>query len=642
MDMRFRQSARQITLYMTRLCGNRLCWTRLYMARLYVAQRWLLRSTRDENLRKPMFCRLACRRVLTASFLVAILVMGSLLIIQTISTIPIVAQDNATDTESDSTIHVVQRGDTVFAIARRYGVSIADLLAHNGLVNADFIYVGQRLTIPEETVALTATVESETVVDDSATKVPTATATIAATLSPVPTPNPTPTVTPQAVPTQILTTIYTVQPGDMLSVIAQRFETTVADLLRRNGMANANYVYVGQKLEVPVPANDDREQNSSGSESNPIRLNFASGATAISVEGLLTFPERVCYVLEAAAGQEMQVTVASGGDIANFFVRSADGAVNGGLPLKRLENEERAWTYTLPISGDYIICVATPEGAVAYLLTVSIPVACTSVTQEIEVVDWESVIANDPSLRHETIGDDDYVSVSGSSVTVSGIPQFTQIVYGDFDGDCMEEAGIPLFSGGTAGNVGFLVYDIAEADDATGMTPTLVAWGDGYKLLLLADSGLLIVSNTLYNGWEPNCCPSGVSYDGYRLREGQLIQVSSDSEGFAEMRVETVNHFYQLLQDGNFADAYAMFSPDFQDANPFTAWVEGYANTQSVEATVSTDGDMANRALVELEVNERLSNGATRIRHYSGYWDLIWNGTSPGWMLHDGNFVVVP
>jgi hypothetical protein len=282
--------------------------------------------------------------------------------------------------------------------------------------------------------------------------------------------------------------------------------------------------------------------------------------------------------------------------------------------------------------------VATPEGSVDYTVTVAIPVACTSVTQEIELIDWATVLANDGALTYEVIGSDGYVSVIASATNTTGIPQLDQIVYGDFDGDCTEEAGIPLFSGGTAGNVGFLLYDIVDA----GSMPSLVAWGEGYKLLLAADAGLLIVSNALYNGWEPNCCPSGISYDGYRLRDGELILVSAESEGLSEMRAETVNHFYALLQERSFVAAYALLSPAFQAANPYVTWVVGYGNTESIVATVTADPTSTDRVTVALEVAERLSSGTTRVRHYSGYWDLTWNGEAPGWILQDGRFVVVP
>ncbi|NLE43588.1 MAG: LysM peptidoglycan-binding domain-containing protein [Chloroflexi bacterium] len=47
-----------------------------------------------------------------------------------------------------SGVHVVQRGETLSRIALRYGVSVQTLASVNGIANASRIYVGQRLTIP--------------------------------------------------------------------------------------------------------------------------------------------------------------------------------------------------------------------------------------------------------------------------------------------------------------------------------------------------------------------------------------------------------------------------------------------------------------------------------------------------------------
>jgi LysM repeat protein len=45
-------------------------------------------------------------------------------------------------------IYVVQVGDSLGAIAGRFGVTIADIVEANGLENQDFIFSGQRLVIP--------------------------------------------------------------------------------------------------------------------------------------------------------------------------------------------------------------------------------------------------------------------------------------------------------------------------------------------------------------------------------------------------------------------------------------------------------------------------------------------------------------
>ncbi len=111
---------------------------------------------------------------------------------------------------SADTTYIVQRGDTLFSIAVRFGVSVAALTAANGIANPNLIFVGQALTIPG------------------------------------PGGNPPP---PPPPPTGGGT--YRVQPGDTLNLIAQRFGVSVASLIAANGIANPNLIFVGQVLTIP-------------------------------------------------------------------------------------------------------------------------------------------------------------------------------------------------------------------------------------------------------------------------------------------------------------------------------------------------------------------------------------------------------
>ena len=45
-------------------------------------------------------------------------------------------------------IHIVQRGETLQSIALKYGVTVNELVAANGITNPNVIYPGQRLVIP--------------------------------------------------------------------------------------------------------------------------------------------------------------------------------------------------------------------------------------------------------------------------------------------------------------------------------------------------------------------------------------------------------------------------------------------------------------------------------------------------------------
>lgn len=47
-----------------------------------------------------------------------------------------------------SCVHVVQYGDTLYSIARRYGVPMLSLAQYNGIADPNYIWAGQRLTVP--------------------------------------------------------------------------------------------------------------------------------------------------------------------------------------------------------------------------------------------------------------------------------------------------------------------------------------------------------------------------------------------------------------------------------------------------------------------------------------------------------------
>ena len=49
---------------------------------------------------------------------------------------------------SGSRSHTVQKGETLYAIAKRYDVSVAALMSLNGIADAGRLFVGMQLAIP--------------------------------------------------------------------------------------------------------------------------------------------------------------------------------------------------------------------------------------------------------------------------------------------------------------------------------------------------------------------------------------------------------------------------------------------------------------------------------------------------------------
>jgi LysM repeat protein len=114
-------------------------------------------------------------------------------------------------------IHVVQRGETLYSIARRYGTSVQAIVSANGLRNANFIYSGQRLRIPG---ASSGSVSSGGSSRGGG-----------------------------AAPAG--GGVHVVQRGETVASIARRYGTSIAAIASTNGLRNPSLIYVGQRLRIP-------------------------------------------------------------------------------------------------------------------------------------------------------------------------------------------------------------------------------------------------------------------------------------------------------------------------------------------------------------------------------------------------------
>ena len=126
-------------------------------------------------------------------------------------------------------VYVVQQGDTLYAIARRFDVTAAAITAANNLSNPNLIFVGQRLVIPGVALEVEPAIVTEDDKEESAEP-------------------------PSAVPE-----VYVVQPGDTLNSIATRFGLNVTEVALANGISNPDYITVGQRLVLPAPGSAGAE-----------------------------------------------------------------------------------------------------------------------------------------------------------------------------------------------------------------------------------------------------------------------------------------------------------------------------------------------------------------------------------------------
>ena len=120
-------------------------------------------------------------------------------------------------------VYYVQPGDTLLNIASRFNTTVATLAQLNGIVNANLIYIGQRLMLP---VPATGGAEGGIM--------PTSPPGLAETAPEEPAP-----------------VTYVVQPGDNLYRISLRFNVSIQRLADINGITNYNRIFIGQVLTMP-------------------------------------------------------------------------------------------------------------------------------------------------------------------------------------------------------------------------------------------------------------------------------------------------------------------------------------------------------------------------------------------------------
>jgi len=138
-----------------------------------------------------------CRRSLVR----AAVILGVLLVL---NAIPVFAAGG---------IHVVQRGENLSTIAARYGVSLSSIMQASSIRDPNIIYIGQRLTIPSAGAS-------------------------------APAPSVRSTVVPSGCP------VHRVSLGDTLGAIGLRYGVSVGAIQRANGLGST-IIWPGLRLKIP-------------------------------------------------------------------------------------------------------------------------------------------------------------------------------------------------------------------------------------------------------------------------------------------------------------------------------------------------------------------------------------------------------
>ena len=116
----------------------------------------------------------------------------------------IILKSNNIEQTQNTITYIIKRGDNLWNIARKYGVSVNDIVKWNNIKNKNLIYAGNRLIIYTNNQNNSNNNQIN----------------------------------------------YIVKRGDTLSAIALKYNTTVNRLVQINGIKNKNLIYVGQIIKI--------------------------------------------------------------------------------------------------------------------------------------------------------------------------------------------------------------------------------------------------------------------------------------------------------------------------------------------------------------------------------------------------------
>ena len=159
------------------------------------------------------------------------------------------SEENAASSEQTSTggTYTVVSGDGLYAIARKTGTSIDDLLSLNGLSLNSTIYPGQVLTLSGNSESAPAAESTESTAEESQEEV----------------------ATPEETTPLTNAKMYYVHSGDSLYRIAHNHGISLSTLLEWNNLSVDSIIYPGQGLIVydgSSPTSEQAEESTSSSE----------------------------------------------------------------------------------------------------------------------------------------------------------------------------------------------------------------------------------------------------------------------------------------------------------------------------------------------------------------------------------------
>ena len=263
---------------------------------------------------------------------------------------------NQQTTTSSGDGYTVVSGDSLYAIARKTGTSIQDLLSLNGLNLNSIIHPGQVLALSSKSVS------TETKQEESAPKEETKSTETSTTTS---------------------TGSYTVVSGDGLYAIARKTGTSIQDLLSLNGLTLNSTIYPGQVLKLSSTsetsaseeASTSTEETSSEETSTSSEQATSTGSyTVVSGDGLYAIARKTGTSIQDLLslngltlnstiypGQVLKLSSTSEVSASEEATTTAEETSSEESASNEVETSSSAGSYTV-VSGDSLYAIARKTG----------------------------------------------------------------------------------------------------------------------------------------------------------------------------------------------------------------------------------------------------------------------------------------
>ncbi|CAN5249381.1 hypothetical protein BH11ACT5_BH11ACT5_17100 [soil metagenome] len=207
--------------------------------------------------------------------------------------------------------YTIVSGDTISAVAKRFGVSTLSVLTANGLGWASIIYPGQTIAIPGLVVPGSSSDDMAPVVSVAPIEEPV----VEAPVVEAPTAEAPAAEAPPAPEVVAPITTYTIVSGDTVSTIAARFGITTQALFDANGLDWSSVIYTGHTLTIPLGGSVEPASSSSSSGSTMNDEMRANAAVIVQVGRELGVSNYGIIIALATAMQESSLRNLSWGDL---------------------------------------------------------------------------------------------------------------------------------------------------------------------------------------------------------------------------------------------------------------------------------------------------------------------------------------